>query len=457
MIHPELRRIFAMTHLQKPLRSSIGPSFRGLERKTSVRIYELVGCGLFGLVVGACSAPRQVPVLAGKSEASEAPNVTPEEATTTNAGASRCSSSASVELASTTPDAAFAVGFGEKGGFVAWSAPSGIRGRALDAAGRRLGREMELALPIGAKPIEIAPLGRGFVVVAQRVETKNSLCEGRCLDATCSGWPAGTPAPHICKSSCPKPCVVPVHHEFFMLSVDLSGKTIGDQTSWVTGLVNIEAILHGDGRSLGILTGSELVWVQTDVRLGAVVKREPLPSMAYALPVRGRGKPSLLAVAEDGSVRLVDTEGDHALQGTIGDARSGRILDARLQARWDSNDRLHIAKQAWMLALDAIQYSYVENGVVLTHDAIERGVFRAPFAEYVEPYLEGDRFRRRSWLQRSIGEDIDLRAGDPEADVRRAQFVWTGKTFLFVYPLASTPQNLRAIVVDCSDPASKPS
>jgi len=445
-----------MTHRRRPTRPFFFSSFEALERKTTVRIYELVRCCLLGLIVGACTAPTKAPVSTAGSRVPETPNLMPEEATTANAAAPRCSLSSPVELAAIASDASFAVGFGEKGGLVAWSTPAGIRGRALDAASNVVGSEIDLSLPIGAKPIEIAPLGRGFVVVAQRVETKNSVCEGRCIDSTCSGWTAGTPAPHICKSSCPKPCVVPVKHEYFLRHVDQFGKIIGGQKSWITGLVNVEAILHGDGRGLGILTGSELVWVQTDDPLGMVMKRQPLPSMAYALPIRGRRNPSLLAVAEDGSARLVDVDGDHALQGTIGDARSGRILDARLQARWDTNDRLHIAKQAWMSALDAIQYSYVEKGVVLTRNDIERGGFREPFAEYVEPHFEDGRFRRRSWLQRSIGEDIDLRVMDPAADVRRAKFVWTGKTFLFVYPLSTTPQNLREIVVDCSDLASKP-
>lgn len=419
-------------------------------------MYELASCLVLGLVVAACTASNAPSPQVAVVSVPIAPHEIPDEATTAHAAATHCSAAAPVDISSISTAPAFALGFGEKGGLVAWSTPAGLRGRALDGAGRLLASEVNLSLPVDAKPIEIAPLGQGFVVVAQRVETQNSFCEGRCIDATCSGWPAGSPQPHVCMRSCPKPCVIPRHHEFFLGYVDLLGKTIGGQKSWQAGLVGVEAMLHGDGRSLGIMTGNEIVWVQTDDVVGLSMKRVPLPSMMYALPIRGRRKPSLLAVAEDGSVRLVDAEGEHPLEGTIGNAQSGRILDARLQARWDTNDRLHIAKQAWMSSLDSIQYSYVDKGIVLTPEGIQRGEFRAPFAEYVEPHFENGRFRRRSWLQRSIGEDIDLRAYDPAADAGRASFVWTGKTFLFVYPSIATPQNLRGIVIECSDPAFKP-
>lgn len=432
------------------------PRSKRQERNEIVRMYELAGCLTLGLLVAACNASGPTPARVANVATPFAPHRIPEEATTAHAAAERCTSSAPVDIASTSSTTAFALGFGEKGGLVVWSSPSGIHARALDAASHVLPNEIHLSLPIDAKPIEIAPLGRGFVVIAQRVETQNSMCEGRCTDATCSGWPAGSSQPHVCTYTCPKPCVIPLRHEFFLRHVDLLGKPIGGQKSWQTGLVGVEALLHGEGRSLGIMTANEIVWVQTDDVLGLKMKREPLPAMVYALPIRGGGKPSLLAVADDGSARLVDAEGEHLLQGTIGDARSGRILDARLQARWDSNDRLHVAKQAWMNSLDSIQYSYVDQGIVHTQDDIQRGGFRAPFAEYVEPHLEDGTFRRRSWLQRSIGEDIDLRARDPEADVRRAQFVWTGKTFLFVYPRVTVPQTLWGIVVDCGERASKP-
>lgn len=445
-----------MNRRRIPMSAQFFPRFVVRKGRANVRIYDLACAGLVGVIVAGCNTPSAIPARVAKPEAPLAPHLTPEEATTANAAAKQCSSSSPVDVASIAAVDAFAVGFGERGGLVAWSSSSGIQGRVLDAGGHFLLSAMNLSLPNDAKPIEIAPLGQGFVVIAQRVETQNSLCEGRCIDATCSGWPAGSPQPHICSSSCPKPCVIPLRHEFFLRYVDLGGKNIGGQKSWTSGLVGVEAVLHGDGRSLGILTGNEIVWVQTDDVLGLVMKREKLPLMTYALPIRGRGKPSLLAVAEDGSVRLVDAAGEHPLQGSIGDGRSGRILDARLQARWDTNDQLHIAKQAWMTSLDSIQYSFVDQGIVHTRDESERGVFRAPFAEYVEPHFEAGRFRRRSWLQRSIGEDIDLQAVDPAADVRRAQFVWTGKTFLFVYPLVTTPQNLRGIVFQCGDPASKP-
>jgi len=232
---------------------------------------------------------------------------------------------------------------------------------------------------------------------------------------------------------------------------------MGGQSVWRTGAVDIEAVLFGDGRSLGILTGNEIFWVHTDASSGLVTTRRELSRMQYALPVRGKGAPSLLALTENGTVRWIGERGEQQIQGSLADPRSGRFVDARLQARWDANGRLHIAKQAWLESLDSIQYSVIDGGALHSVGEIQRGGFREPFAEYVEMHFVSRHFQRSSWIQSSIGREIDLRDIDPDADVDHAKFAWTGKVFLFAYPtLVPNPSKLRVITAQCQGRATKP-
>lgn len=403
------------------------------------------------MACGACSAPTRGHRASPSVHLAEPNHVGSVEATVQNAGATRCQLSVPMEIGAIVQYGRFAIGFGVRGGLVAWSTSEGIRVRALSLAGAPIGREMNIGLPADAMAVEVAPLGRGFVVIAKRIEYRQATCEGRCVDATCSGWPRDVPQPHVCEYWCPKPCTIPSKHEFVIQYVNIAGQTIGAPIIAETGFIDVEAMLLGDGRSLGFMTRHEIFWIRTNERSSIALTRHDLPQVQYALPVRGTGSPTLLALEEDGAARVIDERGVHAVKGSLIDPRSGRIVDARLQARWDSSGRIHVARQAWLESLDAIHYAVIEGHEVRQVGDVERRGFREPFAEYVEPHYEDGRFRRSSWLQRIIGDDIDLRSRDPRVDAMHARFVWTGRTFLFAYPtLDGAEHTLRAMIADCS-------
>lgn len=428
----------------------------GLRTASNVRrsgLRQIVCWGLVTSVAVGCSKPPVASLSDAPRYNAPSEHFLPlEEAAVANAGAQRCTYSPPIDIDGLDHDARFAVGFGERGGLVAWSATNGTHVRPWSMDGRFTGSTIvHTQVPL-AKPIEIAPIGRGFVAILKRVETQDSVCGGRCIDATCAGWPAGTPQPQVCAYTCSKPCRIPSAHEFVLLYLDMSGQIIGTPKVWRTGLFEVESILAGDGRSVGILTGETVIWVRVDEHDSLTMRRQPLPGAKYLLPIRGRGAPSLLGLSEEGEVLLVDEKGEHLVRGNLVDPRAGRFVDARLQARRDSTGRIHVAQQAWTISLDAMQYSMIDENEIRPVGEISSGVFRAPFQEYVEPHYEGRGIRRRSWTQRVIGDDIDLAAVDPNADVEHARSGWTGKAFVFAYFTKNrTPSRLKMIHVRCDN------
>jgi hypothetical protein len=419
--------------------------------KNLVHLTGIVAAALVLLAVAGCSSPVRGNAAVASIERAGPPHVAPAEATARNAGAEHCDLHAPVDIAVIEQSDDFAIGFGERGGLIAWSTSEGTRVRPLSTTGAATGAGIVIDWPRTAKPVEVVPFARGFLVVGKRVEYRMSACESQCTDATCAGWPAGTPQPHVCSYPCLKPCQVPNSQQFVMQYVDLTGKSFAEPTMSASNFVDLEAVIQGDGRSIGLVTGDEMLWIRTNDRDAIVLNSRSLPRIRYALPVRGKGSPTLLGLDEDGSAQMIDEYGVHAVKGSLIDGRSGRIIDARLQARWDSNGRLHVARQAWMISLDSIHYAVIDNFEVRSVLELGERGFREPFAEYVEPHLEDGRFRRSSWLQRVVGDDIDLRRKDPKANANHARFAWTGKSFLFAYPaFRSLGETLRTMIADCS-------
>ncbi|WP_437304330.1 hypothetical protein [Sorangium sp. So ce388] len=222
---------------------------------------------------------------------------------------------------------------------------------------------------------------------------------------------------------------------------DSAGCALGAWVPLQGGPLDIEAVIPGTDRAFALVTGKDFISLHLPAARAAAsdaleVTRRELPAADYALPVRGSGPPSLLLLDEGGALRVVGPDGVRSVQGHFTDGLSGRLLDARLQARWGPDGRIHVARQVWLSSMDTVQYAVLDAldspgaagaGGALDHLALrpdgaaERGALRPPFAEYVEPHGERGRFRRRTWLQRTVGEDIDLRAADPDASDARAR------------------------------------
>ncbi len=359
-------------------------------------------------------------------------HVAPAEATAANAAASRCSLQ-SEQVGALAKDGSFAIGFGQQGGLVAWSGPEGVRAKPLTSAGKTGGPGVSIAFPRGSDPAEIAPLGQGFVILAKRTEYVDGMCPGKCTDATCAGWPAGKPQPHVCKSKCEQPCKRPSAINYFVQYTDLEGHNATAGMPFRTGPEGIVAAIAGDGKSMAFITGKDIIWIRTRPDGKIESERIEMPAAKFVLPVRGNGPPTLLLAEENGSLEVVEERKTREVTGSLVDKKSGRLVDARLQSRWGADNHIHVARQAWMVSLDSIQYAHIENYELRYAGEPQGKGFREPFAEYVEPHLVDGRFRRSSWLQKAVGEDIDLQNADAAADVSNARFAWSGSVFVFVY------------------------
>jgi hypothetical protein len=348
-----------------------------------------------------------------------------------------------------TRGAAFALGFGERGGLAVWENGARIQARGMTADAAPRGRVVDLPLPPGAEPRQVVPVPGGFAVIALRPSYHSFGCTGTYTTGDCDAGP-GVPIPEACERLSHETCRELDGYDVFAQPSDPEGRALGEARSFRMGPSRIVAVLPGRGRTLGFATGDELVTLH--VRPGGPVEevRVELPRAKFMLPVRGTGPPSILLFDEYGAPRLVDAGGVHSLGGSVSDARTGFIRDARLQARWGPDGRIHVARQAWLISVATIWYGVVEDGA-LQADGEPVPEFRAPFGDYVVTRPVGQRFRRGTWLQKTVGEDIDLHAVDPHADGERARVSWNGKAFVFGYTV-ERPNGWTLLVTaaDCS-------
>ena len=136
-------------------------------------------------LVVACSGPAAQNADPKVSPQAVAAHVTMADVTTANAGAARCSLQ-EAKVGALAKDGGVAVGFGERGGLVAWTSPHGMRVKPLTPAGVPNGSAVPISFPKGSVPIAVAAIGRGFAVIGKRIEPASEPCAGACGDKPCS-------------------------------------------------------------------------------------------------------------------------------------------------------------------------------------------------------------------------------------------------------------------------------
>lgn len=380
------------------------------------------------------------------------------DATTSNAGAPQCSLQTVQQIGAFAKGGGIAVGFGEHSGLVAWSSPEGLRIKPLTSAGVATGSAIPTPVPKGTKPIEIIATGRGFAVIAKRIETTTGPCEAACGDKPC---PEVKP-----DESAPQTCEKPTGHEFFVLLTDQDGKNPTAGRPFHTGLVDIETILPGDGRAIGVMTKNEIVWIQRrpDGRLDS--ERIELPSAEAIVPVRGLGPPAVLLVDKDGSMQLLDERGVHDIEGKFmgmqpkaaailpkrGATPAGKppaapppakpASDTSFRSHWGANGRLEVARRLG----NVTQYATIEKLVLrMLNDSESSGV-RELFANSIDVQVDNGHLRRIGWDKQPIGSDIDVHQADPAADISRMRYAWSGSAFVFAHP-SNPPHQVEAQAV----------
>jgi hypothetical protein len=388
---------------------------------------------LLAALLAACAAPPPVQAPAPLP----VPNRPPPEATTANAGAPRCALRGPVELGAMAPGGGFALGFGVAGGLAAWSSARGVEVRPLASDGQPRGEAVLLSESALIAPAWVVPVPGGFAVVSLRDlrERWQRSCHVACPDPVDreACW-------EVCRG---KTRVEAYAHDLLVQRVDLTGRATSATAERRIGPIAIEAVIEGERGDFGLLTGKELLTVRAG---GVEIDATELPKAAFALPVRGEGPPSVLLLHEDGRVRHVSAGGAAAIEGSVLDEGSGQIVDARMQARWAADGKIHLARQAWLRSRASIRYAVID-AAALRFEGPPEEAFRAPFAEYLEPRVEGSALRRGTWLQETVGEPIDPRALDAEAEVGRAKVAWSGSSFVLGYPARSGA--LRAIAATC--------
>ena len=380
------------------------------------------------------------------------------EPTQANAGAAKCTIQNGQHIGALAKDGGFAIGFGEQGGLAAWSSPEGMRVKTLSLAGTSEGSSTAISFPKGAQPVEIAPVARGYAIIAKRIESTVGPCEATCGDKPCPpGKPEAAPA---------QTCEKPTGHQFFVQLTDIDGKNPSAGRPFNTGLVDIETILLGDGRAFGVLTKNEVVWIQKrpDDRLDA--ERVEFPAGQLIVPVHGFGPPAVVVVDKDGSMQLLDERGIHEIQGKFA-GPPGKAAPAPAPApapkagtnpggkpaapapaapavkpgpemifrvQWGPKGRLEVARRIGEVA----QYATIEKLELHMLNDSESQEIRESFAKALDVRMESGKLRRTTWDKKPLGDDINVHDADPTGTIARVRTVWTGSVFVFAQPSIPT-------------------
>ncbi len=416
-------------------------------------------------VLAACSGPSPAKNPAKKVETLPVPevpvlHVAASDATTVNAGAPKCTLQNVQQIGAFAKGGGIAVGFGQRGGLIAWSSPEGLRLKPLTSAGVAMGSAIATSFPKGVTPVEIIAVGRGFAVIVKRIETTAGPCETTCGDKPCPEVKPGEAAP-------PSSCAKPTGHQFFVLLTDHLGKNPTAGRPFHTGLVDIETVLRGDGRAIGMMTKTDVVWIQKrpDGRLDS--ERVELPSADYVIPIRGFGPPAVLLLDKEGSMRLLDERGTHDIEGKFvgmpskggatpptkrGAAPAAKppptpplakpAVEMNFWSHWGAKGSIEIGRRIG----DVAHYAIIEKLVLRVLNDTENSGIRESFTNFVDIQIDNGHWRRVGWDKRPIGDDIDVREADAAADTTRMHQAWSGSAFVFVHP-SNPPHQVDAQAV----------
>lgn len=379
-------------------------------------------------------------------------NNDPPESTTTTAGARNCLLEGPFEL---IPGAekrhvhgnGVALAFGAWGGLVVWPGPDGARARLLATDGSPRGDVRSLDLPFSFGPDQVVPVDDGFVLLANETVYADTLCEMRCPDPFCWSWPPAAGAkPVVCTAPCMMPCKTPEENELRALFVPIEPRPVAPAAVMPIGLAGVLVVSASLGQTFLFLTSDSKLFT---ARLGASgevgLSWSPLPSAGpYLLPVRGAGPPAFLFADRDGKTVLTSTDGVFQVGGKTMPDGGVHFVDARLQARWAEDRKLHVAWSAWTSDPPGIRYAFIDPAHELRFDGAvqpESAGIRAPFEDYVVAKLErrSTVVHRQSWTRTPVGDDFDLASLDPDIAPGSIVQAWTGADFVFAYSRAHDP------------------
>lgn len=394
-----------------------------------------------GLLLAACTAQPHVPRADRAAERGTLPaaHPLPSEATRSNAGAAVCRQRATA-VAANAGD--FALGFGERGGLVVWSGARGLEAAPFDPNGNPV--RTQRVIPLALRPQHVAPLGPGFLVVGAQADTPAPACNPRrCIDPTCAGFTSNQP--QVCMTEC-SPCPGPTRGGLALLATDDDGVLLAAPVP-LPGSTKLLATFDGDGRALGLLTDEALFWIEQLPDASLAVRRVAFGRKEYVLAVRGGGPPAFLAVDGLGAVELFDAEASRPIEGAL--VASGMFVDARLQARW-AEGKIHVARQAWTVAPDAIQTQTIEGGALRSTGETVK-TFPSPFADYLSLHSVNAGLQRESWLQQKVGGPIDPTTVVPGARLANARSAFTGSVFAIA--THDSESALWLVAADCREPS----
>lgn len=414
----------------------------------------LAACGSRGgpdAVPGPVTAPSaaRAPERAGAAD----------EATLATAGALRCRLAAATPVGPAEPRAAYAVAFGRDGGIVTWRARDGVLARRLTREGRPDGSLSRLPLAAGAEPDQVLPLDRSFVVVSSWSVLGAESFVDRCVDPTCSGWPAGEPQPHVCRVPCTRERQREVGRRTSLVVLGDDARIRGAALELDLDARPIAAFIPAWGSRFALLA-EDGRWLEGEASPSGttlVLERRAEP-LSYLLPVRGAGPPALISIDESGALRVTDSRTDTPIGSAPLRVAAAHLEEARLQARWGDDHEIHLA---WLEG-DHVARVRIAGTRLEPQPPSPLDDLAPPFGRFVFWRSYGDgTFQRVLWPTGATwGEPIELSAADSAlaarvpygAPPRRPPLVeWTGARFVALY-LAEGGDGveLRVIPVDCS-------
>jgi hypothetical protein len=253
-----------------------------------------------------------------------------------------------------------------------------------------------------------------------------------------------------------KPCKTPEENELRALFVPIEPRLVAPATVMRVGLADVLVVSASLGQAFLFLTSdSKLFTARLEASGGVGLSWSPLPSAGpYLLPVRGSGPPAFLFADRDGKTVLTSTDGVFQVRGEAMPGGGVHFVDARLQARWAEDGKLHVAWSAWTSDPPGIRYAFIDPAHELRFEGAvqpESAGIRAPFEDYVvaSPIRRSTVVHRQSWTRTPVGNDFDLTSLDPDIDAGSILQAWTGTHFVFAYSRSHDPAATWLLRVRC--------
>jgi hypothetical protein len=212
----------------------------------------------------------------------------------------------------------------------------------------------------------------------------------------------------------------------------------------VLGTSPVAAISGGDEGRIAMITADARWLALTHQGTTVRMQERQVELRDSVLPVRGQGPPAFLTGASRALDLLVTSGGSQPI---ASDAKvldfTGMLIDARLQARYGPDGRVHVAWVGWLERFDHVGYAVLEGDRLrfVGEQHVLRRELQPPFGDYLSAWMRDEVLHRESWLQGEVDDGVSL------GDVRDASVAWSGEALVAAY---RTDDGIETRALRCS-------